>query len=194
MHPMQAAIEVMRPSTLRRRDPDHVVTGVEPLGLAAATEVIVGAGHALVAKANDWLIAAIAYDTGVFRTILVSFSWWFFIFLIIGNHLDAVDWTLHVSKSKDELIVGSDGHFVQILIGPGQAEVLPSQGRIDGDQLLTEVGQRCADVAVDQEPTNLGFASRVFEDGLEGDSFGHFDRFQACLNYPRSQSRLKSRS
>ena len=50
---MQAAIEVLGPGPLRRGDPDHVVARVEALGLAAATEVIVRAGDALVAESSD---------------------------------------------------------------------------------------------------------------------------------------------
>ena len=82
---------------------------------------------------------------------------------------------LHVCERYDELIVGSDGHFVQVLIGPSQAEALPSQGRVNGDQLLSEVGQRSADIAIDHEAANLGIGSHLFEDGLEGDAFGHRD-------------------
>ena len=48
VHSIEPAIEVVGPSHLGRRDPDHVVPRVETPGLAAAAEVVVRAGDALV--------------------------------------------------------------------------------------------------------------------------------------------------
>ena len=53
VHSMQAAIEVLGPGTLRRRDPNHVVAGMETFSLATTAKVIVRASHALVAEASN---------------------------------------------------------------------------------------------------------------------------------------------
>ena len=57
--------EVPGPGVLRGGDPDHVVAGVGPLGLAVPAQVVVRAHAALVPEAGDLLLATIAHHATV---------------------------------------------------------------------------------------------------------------------------------
>ena len=53
------------PGVLRGGDPDHVVAGVHPFGLAVPAEVVVGADAALVPEPGHLLLASVADHAAV---------------------------------------------------------------------------------------------------------------------------------
>ena len=57
--------EVPGPGVLGGGDPDHVVAGVHPLGLAVPAQVVVGADAALVPEPGHLLLAPVAHHAAV---------------------------------------------------------------------------------------------------------------------------------
>jgi len=147
MHSMKSAVEVMRPSRLRADYTDHVVVWVEAFGLAAAAKVIVGTSHTLVTESDDRFLAAVTRDTVVLFAVAVTTRGLAVVSGVVGLvggqdvSSQLVDGTLHLGQSDDKFVVRTDGDLVSFLILPGQLEILSTECRINGGQLLPEVGE-----------------------------------------------------
>ena len=161
VHSMKPAVEVMRPGRLGTGNTDHVVVWMEAFGLATSAKIKVGTHHTFVSEADDRSLAAIAQDTGVLFAVAITRGLAVVsgvVGLVGGQDFNCqlVDGTLHLGQGNDQFVVRTDGDLVSVLILPGQLEVLSTERRIDGGQLLTEVSEGSAYIAIDDETTDLG--------------------------------------
>lgn len=130
---------------------------MKALGLTMATQVVVGADDTLVAEPDDGLLATVASHSRMFFSLAVAAALLVFAGVLVRQDVDGqlVDGALHFGESNDELIVGADGHLVPLIVGPGQLEILSTERRKNGDQLLPEVAQGAADVTIDDKASHL---------------------------------------